>query len=57
MGKKRLDKIKDSEFWKNHKEKKELKLIKKENQAVYQLTLKFMKEDKLTWDQIQECYK
>ena len=57
MGKKRLDKLKNSKFWEKHKEKKELSLIEKENRCVYELTLKLMKEDNLTWDQVQECYK
>mgnify|MGYP003301083129 CR=1 FL=1 len=57
MGKKRLEKLKASEIWEKHKENKELRLIQKENQAIYQLTLRLMKEDQLTWDQVQECYK
>lgn len=57
MGKKRLEKLKAKEIWGKHKEKKDLRLIQKENQAVYELTLRLMKEDNLTWDQVQECYR
>lgn len=57
MGKKRLESLKASKLWEKHKEKKELSLIEKENRCVYELTLKLMKEDNLTWDQVQECYK
>ena len=44
--------------WKDKgREKKELNLQLKENQAVYELTLKIMKQENLTWDQVQECYR
>lgn len=57
LGKKRLENLKSKKIWETHKEKKELKLTEKEGQAVYKLTLRLMKEDNLTFDQVQECYK
>jgi len=59
MGKKRLEAIKEkTKNWnENRKEMKDLKLQQKENLAVYRLTLRLMKEDNLTYEQVQECYK
>mgnify|MGYP003308806175 CR=1 FL=1 len=59
MGKKRLESIKAKvgNWNENRKEMKELKLQQKENQAVYELTCRLMKEDNLTYQQVQECYK
>lgn len=59
MGKKRLAALKEKigDWNEDRKSAKELKLIGKENQAVYELTCKLMKEENLTWNQVQECYK
>lgn len=59
MGKKRLQAMKEKygDWNERHKESKELKLQQKEGLAVYRLTLKLMKEDNLTYEQVQECYK
>lgn len=59
MGKKRLEgmKAKYSNWNEKRKTTKELNLIAKENQAVYELTCKLMKQENLTWDEVQECYK
>ena len=59
MGKKRLAALKEKigDWNEDRKSAKELNLIAKENQAVYKLTCKLMKDENLTWDQVQECYK
>lgn len=59
MGKEKREKLREkcSRWNENRKTSQELKLIAKENQAVYQLTCKLMKNENLTWDQVQECYK
>lgn len=59
MGKKRLAALKEktANWNENRKTAKDLKLIAKENQAVYELTCRIMKQENLTWDQVQECYK
>lgn len=59
MGKKRLEGIKNRiiGFNENRRSAKELNLIAKENQAVYELTCRLMKENDLTWEQVQECYR
>lgn len=59
MGKKRLQAMKEkySDWNERRKEMKDLKLQQKENQAVYELTCRLMKEDNLTYEQVQECYK
>lgn len=59
MGKKRLEAIRSKFAGLNEKRRaaQELNLIAKENQAVYELTCRLMKQEGLTWDQVQECYK
>lgn len=59
MGKKRLAALKEKvgEWNTNRRTAKELNLIGKENQAVYELTCKLMKQENLTWEQVQECYR
>lgn len=59
MGKKRLAALKEKvgEWNTNRRTAKELSLIGKENQAVYELTCKLMKQENLTWEQVQECYR
>lgn len=44
-------------FFERMREAKELKLIEKENQAVYDLTVKLANQEGLTFDQVVECYK
>lgn len=57
MGKKhRLNLFSDPEEKAKRKEMKELKIMDKENEAVGKLTLKLMKENNLTWEQVWECY-
>ena len=57
MGKKRrLNIFSDPEKKAKRKEMKELKIMDKENEAVGKLTLKLMKENNLTWEQVWECY-
>ena len=57
MGKKhRLNLFSDPEKKAKRKEMKELKIMDKENEAVGKLTLKLMKENNLTWEQVWECY-
>lgn len=59
MGKKRLEALKKKvgDWNENRRTAKEINLTGKENQAVYELTCRLMKEENLTWDQVQECYK
>lgn len=57
MGKKhRLNLFSDPEKKAKRKEMKELKIMDKENEAVGKLTMKLMKENNLTWEQVWECY-
>ena len=57
MGKKRrLNIFSDPEKKAKRKEMKELKIMDKENEAVGKLTMKLMKENNLTWEQVWECY-
>lgn len=57
MGKKhRLNLFSDPEKKAKRKEMKELKIMEKENEAVGKLTMKLMKENNLTWEQVWECY-
>lgn len=44
-------------FFERMHEAKELRLIEKENQAVYDLTVKLANQEGLTFDQVVECYK
>lgn len=57
MGKKRrLNIFSDPEKKAKRREMKELKIMDKENEAVGKLTLKLMKSENLTWEQVWECY-
>ncbi len=57
MGKKRrLNIFSDPEKKAKRREMKELKIMNKENEAVGKLTLKLMKSENLTWEQVWECY-
>lgn len=57
MGKKRrLNIFSDPEKKAKRREMKELKIMAKENEAVGKLTLKLMKSENLTWEQVWECY-
>lgn len=57
MGKKRrLNIFSDPEKKAKRREMKELKIMEKENEAVGKLTLKLMKSENLTWEQVWECY-
>lgn len=57
MGKKhRLNLFSDPEKKAKRREMKELKLMEKENAAVYKLTCKLMKEDDLSYEQVMKCY-
>lgn len=59
MGKKRLEALKEKigEWNEDRRTAKEINLTAKENRAVYELTCRLMKEENLTWEQVQECYK
>ena len=39
------------------RDKKAMKITEKEGQAVYDLTIKLAKQNNLTYEQVQECYK
>ena len=54
--KRRLNIFSDPEKKAKRKEMKELKIMDKENEAVGKLTMKLMKENNLTWEQVWECY-
>lgn len=57
MGKKRrLNIFSDPEKKAKRREMKELKIMDKENEAVGKLTLKLMKSENLTWEQVWKCY-
>lgn len=57
MGKKRrLNIFSDPEKKAKRREMKELKIMEKENEAVGKLTLKLMKSENLTWEQVWKCY-
>ena len=57
MGKKRrLNIFSDPEKKAKRREMKELKIMDKENEAVGRLTLRLMKSENLTWEQVWECY-
>lgn len=57
MGKKRrLSIFSDPEKKAKRREMKELKIMDKENEAVGKLTLRLMKSENLTWEQVWECY-
>lgn len=57
MGKKRrLNIFSNPEKKAKRREMKELKIMEKENEAVGKLTLKLMKSENLTWEQVWECY-
>lgn len=57
MGKKRrLNIFSDPEKKAKRREMKELKIMDKENEAVGKLTLKLMRSENLTWEQVWECY-
>lgn len=57
MGKKRrLNIFSDPEKKAKRREMKELKIMDKENEAVGKLTLRLMKSENLTWEQVWECY-
>ena len=57
MGKKRrLNIFSDPEKKAKRREMKELKIMEKENEAVGKLTLRLMKSENLTWEQVWECY-
>lgn len=49
-------KFRDPERKAKRNEALELRLIQKENEAVYKLTCKIMKRDNLTYEQVMECY-
>lgn len=57
MGKKRrLNIFSDPEKKAKRREMKELKIMDKENEAIGKLTLRLMKSENLTWEQVWECY-
>ena len=45
------------DYRERYRAKKEENLIAKEGQAVYELTCRLMKENDLTYEQVQEGYK